>query len=98
MAHRRFELLETVAMPSLLSRLMILTMCDGTMRKSTGRQPEEFTPFGETGLTLASRCGDGPDPRLVELVRILARRAARRWYAQQLEVQRQAKEADSPPV
>lgn len=74
---------------------MVLTTCDGIMRKSTGRRPEEFTPFRETGLTLASPCRNEPDPRLVELVRILARRAARQWYAQQLEAQRQEKEAES---
>jgi hypothetical protein len=36
----------------------------------THREPE---------LSLSS-VGDGPDPRLVELVRLLARRAARRWF------------------
>jgi len=67
------------------------------MRRSIGRQAEELTRFHETGLTLPPRSGDEPDPRLVELVRILARRAARRWFARQLEAQRQAKETDSPP-
>lgn len=32
--------------------------------------------------------GDGPDPRLVELVRLLARRAARQWYEKVMEERR----------
>ena len=39
-------------------------------------------PSGEE-LTLV-RQGDGPDPRLIELVRLLARRAARQYYEEQL--------------
>ena len=62
--------------------------------ESAGRQAEELTRFHETGLTLPSRSTDEPDSRLVELVRILARRAARQWFARQLEAQRQANEAD----
>jgi hypothetical protein len=31
---------------------------------------------------------DAPDPRLVELVRLLARRAARQWYEKMLEERR----------
>lgn len=31
---------------------------------------------------------DGPDPRLVELVRLLARRAARQWYEKMMEERR----------
>jgi hypothetical protein len=44
-------------------------------RKSALRLPEPE-------LTLV-RCGDGPDPRLVEMVRLLARRAAREAYEQE---------------
>ena len=65
------------------------------MRKPVGRQAEELSRFHETGLT--PRSGDEPDPRLVELVRILARRAARQLFARQREAQREAKEADPPP-
>jgi len=32
--------------------------------------------------------GGGPDPRLVELVRLLARRAARQWYEKMMEERR----------
>lgn len=42
----------------------------------------------EPELTLAQR-GDGPDPRVVELVRLLARRAAREVYEEQMKERRQ---------
>lgn len=40
--------------------------------------------FGKPELTLSAAAG-GPDPRLVALVRVLARRAARGLYEQQLK-------------
>lgn len=40
--------------------------------------------FGEPELTLAA-VGDSPDPRMLALVRLLARRAARGLYEQQLK-------------
>lgn len=40
--------------------------------------------FGEPELTL-STVADGPDPRMLALVRLLARRAARGVYEQQLQ-------------
>ncbi|MFN8680276.1 hypothetical protein ACDP63_03890 [Paracoccus sp. P2] len=40
--------------------------------------------FGKPELTLAAS-RDGPDPRLLALVRVLARRAARGLYEQQLK-------------
>ncbi|WEX85731.1 hypothetical protein PZN02_001959 [Sinorhizobium garamanticum] len=57
-------------------------MSDGT-RQTGGRglrlaQPE---------LTLTPR-GEGSDPRLVELVRLLARRAARECYEEQVKDRR----------
>ena len=66
------------------------------MRRSVGRQTEELTRFHETGMTLQPKSGDEPDPRLVELVRLLARRAALQWFVRQREARRQAKEVDSP--
>lgn len=39
--------------------------------------------FGEPELKLTIS-GDGPDPRLIALVRVLARRTARSLYEQQL--------------
>ena len=47
-------------------------------------------------MTLQPKSGDEPDPRLVELVRLLARRAALQWFVRQREARRQAKEVDSP--
>ncbi len=41
----------------------------------------------EPELTLTHR-GEGPDPRLVELVRLLARRAARDIYEEQMRRRR----------
>jgi hypothetical protein len=58
------------------------------MRQSTGPDLEAGGGLGEPHLTLVSLPGGRPDPRLAELVRILARRAARRWYAEQVEAQR----------
>lgn len=40
--------------------------------------------YGKPELSLAT-AGDGPDPRLLALVRVLARRAARGLYEQQLK-------------
>ena len=51
------------------------------------RQPdighETEAEFGKPELKLTTS-GDGPDPRLVALVRVLARRTARSLYEQQL--------------
>ncbi len=53
-----------------------------------GQQPdinsEAEAEFGEPELTLTTS-GDGPDSRLLALVRVLARRAARGLYEQQLK-------------
>ncbi len=45
-------------------------------------------PFAKSPSALASD-GDHPDVRLVELVRLLARHAARQWYNKMME-QREA--------
>ena len=47
-----------------------------------GRKTE--AEFGKSELTLAAS-DDGPDPRMLALVRLLARRAARGVYEQQLQ-------------
>jgi hypothetical protein len=39
-------------------------------------------PVGKPELTLARQSSNEPDPRLVEFVRLLARRAAREWHEQ----------------
>ena len=41
--------------------------------------------------TPAHRVNDTPDPRLVELVRLLARRAARQWHEKMLKERRQVR-------
>ena len=68
---------------------VLLAAGKGMMRQSTGPELEAGGGLEEPQLTLVSPPGGRPDPRLVELVRILARRAARRWYAEQVEAQRQ---------
>lgn len=55
------------------------------MNRSQAHQKDN----GDTGRPLIpSKSGGGPDPRLAELVRLLARRAAREWYDQQSGVRR----------
>ncbi len=45
---------------------------------------KEIRRLDEPELTLVKR-GEGSDPRLVELARLLARRAALEWYEEQLK-------------
>lgn len=49
-----------------------------------GKRPQQRSALRlvEPELTLVRR-GDGPDPRLVELARLLARRAAREVFEEQ---------------
>jgi hypothetical protein len=42
------------------------------------------TPLKAGSVAPAQRLSDGPDPRLVKLVRLLAQRAARQWYEKML--------------
>lgn len=58
------------------------------MRRDTKTKRKEF---GQPELTLP-RVGTGPDPRLVDMVRLLARRAATELYEQE---QRQSQIARS---
>jgi hypothetical protein len=50
-----------------------------TMQKITAPKRRNLRQLSEPELIVV-RPGDGPDPRLVELARLLARRAAREWY------------------
>jgi hypothetical protein len=54
-----------------------------------GNRPKQKSALRlvEPELTLLRR-GDGPDPRMVELVRLLARRAAREVYEEQMKERR----------
>ena len=58
----------------------MLLAANGAMIENIASQkgePVSLPPEPELRL---ARCGDDADPRLVELVRLLARRAAQRWY------------------
>ncbi|ASV84824.1 hypothetical protein CES85_5628 [Ochrobactrum quorumnocens] len=52
------------------------------MARDTKTRRKEQKEFGQPELTLL-RVGTGPDPRLVEMVRLLARRAATELYEQE---------------
>ncbi len=73
----------------------VFSAIDGVIMR---RRPETVTRLGEPQVTQALHTGAGPDWRLVQLVRVLARRAARQWYAEQVEAQRQKKETGLPPI
>jgi hypothetical protein len=74
-----FELLKRTITPMLASEVMPRPAVGAMMRKSTYR-PRIVDQRGERDPTLAPQQTDLPDPRLVELARVLARHAAKRWY------------------
>jgi hypothetical protein len=74
-----FELFKRTITPMLASEVMPRPAVGAMMRKPTYR-PRTVDQRGERESTLAPQQTDLPDPRLVELVRVLARRAAKRWY------------------
>lgn len=49
------------------------------MEKTVAHKRRSLSQLTEPELMLV-RSGDGPDPRLIELARLLARRAAQEWY------------------
>jgi hypothetical protein len=55
------------------------------MRRRAARRDRIATAARDPVLRLPSGVGDNPDPRLIELVRLLARRAARRWFKEIME-------------
>jgi hypothetical protein len=57
----------------------------GVMMEKSVRQDGTVTRLKEGGSAPAPRVGGAADPRLVELVRLLARRTARRWYVEMME-------------
>jgi len=57
------------------------------MARQSDIEHETEAEFGKPELTLAAS-GDGPDPRMLSLVRLLARRAARGLYEQQMKDRR----------
>ena len=54
------------------------------MARDTKTKRKEQKEFGQPELTLL-RMGAGPDPRLVDMVRLLARRVATELYEQERE-------------
>jgi hypothetical protein len=52
----------------------------GAMVEEPARQKRKSASRPQRPDLTLSTCGEGPDPRLVELVRLLARRAARQWF------------------
>jgi len=74
-----FELFKRTITPMLASEVMPRPAVGAMMRKSTYR-PRIVDQRGERESTVTPQQPDIPDPRLVELVRVLARRAAKRWY------------------
>jgi hypothetical protein len=71
----------------LASEVMPQAAVGAMMRKSTYR-PRVVDQRKERESTLAPRRTDFPDSRLVELVRVLARRAAKRWYEKTIKARR----------
>jgi hypothetical protein len=59
----------------------------GVMMQRPVGENHTIVPFEASRMDLASD-GDRPDVRLVELVRLLARRAARQWYKKMMEQRR----------
>jgi hypothetical protein len=57
------------------------------MKPATAQKGKSVCRIPEPELTLA-RHVDSADPRLAELVRLLARRAARSWYENMVEEHR----------
>jgi hypothetical protein len=68
-------------MPIMISITTVQSTASGAIVKEVVAQKRESTAgLREHELALAPHRGDSPDPRLVELVRLLARRAAQEWY------------------
>lgn len=63
-------------------------LCGAAMKKPVTPEQTDIARFTEPELTLVSRSLNGPDPRLVEFVRLLARHAARDFYGRLIEERR----------
>jgi hypothetical protein len=82
-------LLLSTAMPMVLGIITVQSTVSGvTMKETVAQKREGITRFSEPELTLAPPSDNAPDPRLVEFVRLLARRAAQEWYEQIAEEHR----------
>ena len=63
----------------------------GVMMKEPIRRDGTVTRLRGADATHVARVGGDPDPRLAELVRLLARRAARQWYEKMKEESEQSR-------
>ena len=63
-------------------------LCGAAMKKPVTPEQTDIARFKEPELTLASKSLNGPDLRLVEFVRLLARHAAREFYGKLIEERR----------
>jgi hypothetical protein len=72
----------------MLTTITVQSAVNGAiMEKIVARKRRSINQLTDPELRLA-RSGDGPDPHLMELVRLLARRAAREWYDHNAEERR----------
>jgi hypothetical protein len=83
---RNIELSARASAPILPSKRMSFAAKGVMMQRPVGEN-HTIVPFEASRMDLASD-GDRPDVRLVELVRLLARRAARQWYKKMMEQRR----------
>ena len=58
------------------------TVSGVTMKETIAQGSKDVARSREPELTLTPQSAHAPDPRLIEFVRLLARRAAREWYEQ----------------
>jgi hypothetical protein len=65
--------------PILIAKNSQLDAIGAMIKRTVNQRMKSTSRHNEPELSLSSS-GDGPDPRLVELVRLLARRAAQQWF------------------
>jgi hypothetical protein len=58
------------------------TLSGITMKETVAQASKDAARISEPELMLAPQNANTPNPRLIEFVRLLARRAAREWYEQ----------------
>lgn len=64
------------------------TVSGVAMKETIAQESKDIARSREPELTLAPQSAHAPDPRLIEFVRLLARRAAQEWYEQIAEEHR----------
>lgn len=78
-----FRLLVPASAPMFWTERVRWTAESIAMRRRAARRDRIATAARDP--MLPSGVGDNPDPRLIELVRLIARRAARRWFKEIME-------------